>query len=146
MTTSSPRRRREVVGRDRVLDEGLDARDEDPRAATPPGRQGGDARGGLVGDELAPLVGERRPRLEDRDGVGIPQPRLELLGDPVTDLRVAGDPGEALAALDERERRREVRLGAVGDGGQAGVPPGRTRRARGARRTTRSRRGAAAAR
>ena len=141
-----PRRRREVVGRDRVLDEGLDARDEDPRAATPPGRQGRDARGGLVGDELAPLVGEGRPRLEDRDRVRIAEPRLELLGDPVADLRVASDPDEALAAFDERERRREVGLRAVGDGGQAGVPARARRCARGARRTTRSPRGAAAAR
>ena len=56
------RRPREIVGRDRVLDERLDARHEDPGAATPPGRQGGDARGGLIGDQLAALVGEGGPR------------------------------------------------------------------------------------
>ena len=57
----------QVVRRDRVLEQRLDARDEDPRAPAAPGRQRGDARRRLVGDELAPLVGERGPRLEDGD-------------------------------------------------------------------------------
>ncbi len=58
--------RRQVVRRDRVLEERLDAGDEDPGAAAPPGGQGRDAGGRLVGDQLAALVGERRPRLQRR--------------------------------------------------------------------------------
>ena len=58
---------REVVRGDRVLEEGLDARDEDPRSAAPPGAQGRDASSRLVGDELAPLIGKRGPRLEHGD-------------------------------------------------------------------------------
>jgi hypothetical protein len=102
----------QVVRPDRVLEECLDARDEDPRAATPPRGEGGDARRGLVGDELAPLVGERRPRLEGGDGIGRAEPGAELLRHAVADLRVAGDPAHSLAGA-EHEGRGEVRLGPV---------------------------------
>ncbi len=53
------------------------------RTRAPPlrqARQGGDPRRRLVGDELAPLVGQRGSRLEDGDRPGIAQPGAELLG------------------------------------------------------------------
>ncbi len=112
---------RQVVGGDRVLDERLDARDEDPGPAGPPRRQRRDARRGLVGDELAPLVGQRRPGLEHRDRDGVAEPRLELLGDAISDLGVAGDPDEPLTGGVDRERRGEVRLRAVRDRRQPDV-------------------------
>src|SRR6185369_197891 len=40
----------EIMGRDRVLKQALDARDEDPGVAAAPRREGGDPGGGLVGD------------------------------------------------------------------------------------------------
>ena len=76
--------------------------------AAPPGGQGRDPGGGLVGDELAALVGERRPRLEDGDRRRVAEPGAELLGDAVADLRVAGDPDQPLAVGREGERRGEV--------------------------------------
>ena len=91
------RRGRQVRRGDRVLEQRLDARDEDPGPAAPPRGERGDPGGRLVGDELAALVGERRPRLEDGDRRRIAEPGAELLGDPVADLRVAGDPDEPLA-------------------------------------------------
>ena len=114
--------RRQIVRGDRVLDERLDAGDEDPRPPAPPRGQGRDPGRRFVGDELAPLVREGGPRLEDRDAVRVAQPRRKLLGHAVADLRVAGDPGNALAALGERERRGEVRLGAMRHGADARVP------------------------
>ena len=110
------RRFGQVVGRDGVLEEGLYAGDEDPRPAAAPGRQRRDPGRGLVGDELAALVGQRGPGLERRDGGRIAQPRAELLRDPVADLGVAGDPDQCLAAGRRRgQRRGEVRLRAVRD-------------------------------
>ena len=104
---------RQVVGDQRVLQQRLDARDQDARPAAPPRGEGRDAGGRLVGDELAPLVRQRGARLEDDDRLRVAQPGAQLLGDPVADLRVARDPGEPLARVRERERRREVRLRAM---------------------------------
>ena len=136
-----------------MLEERLDARDEDARPAAPPGGERRDPGRGLVGDQLAPLVGQRGPRLEDGDGLGIAEPRAELLGHPVADLGVAGDPDEPLAVGRQREGRREVALGAVRHSHQADVPAGPSRvvpgtppGARGGPRTCRSRRAAAGAR
>ena len=124
----------QVIGRDRVLEEGLDARDEDPGVPAPPGRQRRDPRGGLVSDELAPLVRERGPRLEDDDRRRIAEPRRELLRDAISDLGIPSNPGETLAVLDPGEGRREERLGAVGDRAQPDVasdtPAGRGGRRR----------------
>ncbi len=97
-------RRRQVVRGDGVLEQRLDARDEDPRGAAPPRRQRGDPCRGLVRDELAAFVGEGGPRLQDRYGGGIAEPRPELLCHAIADLRVAGDPDERLA--DRRWPRR----------------------------------------
>ena len=121
------RRLGQVVGRDRVLDQRLDAGDEDPRLPAAPRRQRRDARRRLVGDELAALVGEGRPGLEHRDRSRIADPRRELLGDAIADLRVARDPADPLAGH-ERERRREVALGAVRHRGDPGVAAGVRRR------------------
>ena len=88
----------QVVGRDRVLEERLDASDQDPGPTARASGKRGDAGGRLVGHELAPLVGQGGPGLEDRNGRGIAEPRAQLLGHSVADLRVAGDP-------DERARR-----------------------------------------
>jgi hypothetical protein len=116
---------RQVGWCDRVLDERLDARDEDQGVAAAPRRQGRDPGRGLVGHELAPLVGERGPRLEHGDRAGVAQPGLQLLGDAVADLGVAGDPRQALAVLGEGDRGREVRLRPVRDRRQPDVPPRR---------------------
>ncbi len=117
------RRGRQVIGRDGVLEESLDAGDEDPRPAAPPGGQRRDTSGRLVGDELAPFVGEGRPRLERRDRARVAEPRAELLRDPVADLGVAGDPDQRLATGRRRgQRRGEVGLRPVRDGHQPGVP------------------------
>ena len=116
------------VGRgDRVLEERLDAGHHHPRPAGVPRGEGRDAGGRLVGDELAPLVGEGGPRLEDRDRLRVAQPRPELLGHAVADLRVAGDPDQALAAGRQRDGRREVALGPVRHGHQPDVPAGPAR-------------------
>ena len=88
---------RQVVRRDRVLEQRLDAGDEDPGPTAAPGRQRRDPGRGLVGDQLAPLVGQRRARLEGGHGVRIAEPGAELLRHAVADLRVAGDPDQALA-------------------------------------------------
>ena len=96
------------------------------------------------GHELAALVGQRRPRLEDRDQRRVAEPRAQLLGHAVADLGVARHPADALRVGREREGRGEVRLGAVRDGRQPDVPavhPGRRRRRRrGARAASRTRR------
>ena len=104
---------RQVVGRDGVLKQCLDAGDHDPRPAAAPGRERRDPGGRLVGDQLAPFVGERGPRLQRGDGLRVAQPRPELLGDAVTDLGVAGDPHEPLPGVSLSQGRREVGLGAV---------------------------------
>ena len=116
------RRCGQVVRRDRVLEERLDAGDHDPGAAAPPRGEGGDPGRGLVRDELAPLVGQGRARLQDDDRRRVAQPRPELLGDPVADLGIAGDPHEPFARGGQGERGGEVGLGTVGNGRQAGVP------------------------
>ena len=112
-----------------MLDECLDARDEDPRRAAPPRRQRGDAGRRLICDELAALVGKRCPRLQNGNGGGIAQPRDELLRDAVADLGVAGNPGQPLVgrAVDPSrgERRGEVGLGAVRDRAQPDVSTNR---------------------
>ena len=59
-----------------------------------------------------PLVRERGSRLERDDRLRLAQPRGQLLGDAIGDLRVARDPDEPLAAR-KREGRGEERLGAV---------------------------------
>ena len=118
-----PRLGGEVGRRDRVLEERLDARHEDPGPAAPPRGERRDPGGRLVGDQLAPLVGERRPRLEDGHGRRVADPRRQLLGDAIADLGVRGDPADPLAA-DEREGRREVALRAVRHRREPGVAPG----------------------
>ena len=83
---------------------------------------------GLVRHQLAALVGEGGPRLEDGDQRGVAEPGAQLLGHPVADLGVARDPADALRVGREGEGRREVRLGAVRDGRQPdvlAVHPGR---------------------
>ena len=117
-----PRSRRQVGRIDRPLQERLDAGDQDPGPTRSPGGERRDPGGRLVGDELAPLVGQRGPRLEDGDGVGVAQPGPELLGDSIADLRVAGDPDQSLPAVDQSQRGSEVALRAVRNVGQAGVP------------------------
>ena len=109
-TPQLARRRRQVVRGDRVLEQRLDARDEDPRptaAARPRAPRPG------------PPSRRRRARSARRRGrsaARAPRPRpgrpatRELLGHAVADLGVAGDPHDPFA---EGERRGEVRLGAV---------------------------------
>ncbi len=110
------------VGRgDRVLEECLDAGDEDASAPGPPGCERRHPCGRLVRDELAPLVGERRPRFEDRDGVGVAQPGAQFFNDPVADLGVARDPDQAFAGACLREGGGEVALGPVRDRDQPDV-------------------------
>ena len=112
----------QVAGRDGVLEKGLDARDHDPGPAAPPRRQGRHPGGRLVGHELASLVGERGPWFEDRHCVRIAEPRTQLLGDPVPDLRVTGDPQEPLAGPCLGQGRREVGLRAMRDRDQPDMP------------------------
>ena len=114
------RRLRQVVRRNGVLEERLDARHEDPGAAAPPCGQRRDPRRGLVGDELASLVGECGPWFEAHDGVEVADPGRQFLGHAIPDLGVARHPQHALASRQD-ERRREVALGAVGNLGQARV-------------------------
>ncbi len=104
---------RQVAGRDRVLEEGLDARDHDPSPTAPPGREGGHAGGCLVGHELAALVGEGGPRFECRDCLRVAEPRPKFLRDPVPDLGVPGDPDESLPGPCLGQGSREIGLGAV---------------------------------
>ena len=113
--------RRQVVGRDRRLDQRLDAGDEDLRGARSPRGEGGDPGRGLVGDELAALVGQRRPGLQDRDQRRVAEPGAQLLRHPVADLGVAGDPADPLGVGREGEGRGEVRLRPVRDGRQPDV-------------------------
>ena len=103
-----------------MLDQGLDARDEDPGPTASPGREGRDARCGLVGDKLAPFVGEGRSRLEDGHGSDVTDPGREFLRHAITDLRVAGDPQDPLPRRQD-ECGREIALGSVGNLGQARV-------------------------
>ena len=117
-----PRLGRQVGRIERPLEERLDARDEDPGPARPPRGERRDPGRGLVGDELAPLVGQRAAGLEDGHGVGVAEPRPQLLRDTVADLGVAGDPDHPLGWIREGERGREERLGAVRDRRQPGVP------------------------
>jgi hypothetical protein len=114
--------RGQVIRRDRVLDQRLDAGDEDAGAAAPPGTEGRDPGGSLVGDQLAPLICQRGPRLQDRHHGRVAQPRTQLLRHPVADLRVAGDPRESLAVLRDGDRRRQVGLCAVRNRRQPDVP------------------------
>ncbi len=119
---------REVIGGDRVLEERLHARHEDPGTPAAPRGKRCDTGCGLVGDQLAPLVGQRGARLEHRDGLRVAEPGAELLGDAIADLRVTCDPHEALLCTAEDERRGQVRLRAVGNAGEPGVTaPGRER-------------------
>ncbi len=121
-------RRGGQVGRgDRVLEERLDAGDEDAGTAAPPRGERGDPGGRLVGDQLAALIGQGCPRLEDGHGRRIAQPRTELLGHPVADLRVAGDPHQPFATGDLCQGGREIALGAVRHGHQADVAARPTR-------------------
>ena len=122
---------RQVSGRDRVLEECLDARDEDAGPSAAPGGERGHPGRGLVGDQLAAFVGQRRPRLQGDDGSRIAEPRPELLGDAVADLGIARDPDQALAGGSLGQRRREVALGAVRDGDQADMSPNAARSRRG---------------
>ena len=110
----------QVVWRDRVLEQRLDARHEDPSAATPPCREGGDPRGGLIRNELAALICERSPRLEDGDGTRVAEPAGELLRDSIADLGIPGDPQDPLPRPDD-EGRREIALCAVRDGCHRGM-------------------------
>ncbi len=119
---------REVVRGDRVLEQRLDARDEDARPTAAPRRECRDPGGRLVGDELAALVGEGRPRLQRDDGRRIAQPRAQFLGHPVADLRVPGDPDERLV---QGDRRGEEGLRAVRDRDETGVPADATEIGRG---------------
>ncbi len=116
-------------------------------------REGGDASRGLVGHELAALVGERGPRLQHGDEVRVAEPRAQLLRNPVADLRVPRDPADALRVRREGEGRGQVRLRAVRDRRQpdvlavlAGLDAGVGRGARAGCRTRRCRGGAAAGR
>ncbi len=108
----------QVLRVDRVLEECLHARHQDTRLPVPPGSQRRDPRRGLVGHELTPFVGEGSPRLQDGDRRRIADPGLQLLGDPVADLRVAGDPDDAFV---DRQRGCQVRLRTVRDGDDARV-------------------------
>ena len=117
-----PRGRRQVLGGDRVLEERLDAGDEHAGPAAPPRGERGDPGRGLVGDELAALVGERRPRFEDGDGrrrrPATPRaPRRRGRRSPRRARSRRAAPRWRL-----REGGREVRLGTVRDRDEAGVP------------------------
>ena len=109
-----------------VLKQRRHARDEDAGTAGAPCGQGGDARRGLVADELAAFVGERRPRLEHGHGLRVAEPGLQLLGHAIADLGVAGYPAQPLARATRRavqgEGRGQERLGTVRHRGQRGVP------------------------
>jgi hypothetical protein len=85
----------------------------------PPGGQRRNARRRLIGDQLAPLVGERCPRVEHRDRGGSAEPGLQLLGDAIADLGVPGDPDDALV---ERQSGRQIGLRAVRYGDDTGMP------------------------
>ena len=115
---AAPRLVGEVVRRDRVLEQGLDARDEDACSAVPPGGEGRDPGGGLVGDE---------PRCARR-----PAPSADPAQRPAPDRRAmpaAPRPRGRRSPRLARSRRRahrwrgrsEVRLGAVWHGHDAGV-------------------------
>ena len=136
------RRGRQVVAGERRLEQRLDGRDEDARAAGPPGGEGGDARGGLVADQLAPLVGERGPRLEDRDGAGSPSQATSSSAtrSPISASRAIQ---QSRAPAGQREGGREERLGAVRHGRDRGMATAGTGRGA-ARRACRAGRGTGA--
>ena len=115
-------------GRERRLEQRLDAGDQHLRRAVPPRRQRRHPRGRLVGHQLRALVRERRPRLQHGDQRRVAEPRPQLLRHPVADLRVPGHPADPLAARVERERRGEERLRPVRDRRQARVPAVHRRR------------------
>ena len=121
------RRERQVGRVDRVLEERLDAGHQDARPPALPRGQGRDPGGRLVGDQLAALVGQRGPRLEHGDRLRVAEPGAEFLGDAIGDLRIAGDPEEALAIGGLGEGRGQVGLGAVRDRDQPDVAPGPAR-------------------
>ena len=107
-----------------MLEKCLDARDEYPRAATAPGTQRGDASRGLVGHELAALVRECGPWLQDCHPLRIAEPGLELLGDPVADLGVTRNPAQPLAGMtgiSQGKRRCQERLRGMGNRRQSGM-------------------------
>ena len=113
------------VGRlDRVLQQGLHGRHEHPCPARAPRGECCDPGGGLVGDQLAALIGEGGPRLEDRHRLGVAEPCRELLGDAIADLGVPRNPAEPLADGIGGKSRGEVGLRAVGHVGEAGVAAG----------------------
>ena len=89
----------------------------------PPGRERRHAGCGLVGDELAPLVGERRPRLEDGHGSRDRRPTRRAPRRRDRRSRSRARPSDPLAGH-EREGRREVALRAMRHGGDTGVPAG----------------------
>ena len=115
---------REIARSDRVLEQALDARDQDPGVAAAPGGQRRDTGGRFVGDKLAPLVGESRARFQDDDGGRVAEPGGQLLRDPIADLGVAGDPGDSLADSGSGQSRREERLRAVRHRAQSDVAAG----------------------
>ena len=73
------------------------------------------------GHELAALVGQRRPGLEDRDQRRVAEPGAQLLGHAVADLGVAGHPADPLGVGREGEGGGQVRLRPVRDGRQPDV-------------------------
>ena len=89
----------------------------------------------LVGDQLAALVGEGRPGLEDRDRLRVAEPGAELFGDAIADLRIASDPDQPFALAGQREGRGEIRLRTVRDRDEADVPAGPARFVLGASET-----------
>ena len=99
---------REVVGGDRVLEEGLHARHEDPGTPAAPRGERRNTGRRLVGDELTALVGQRRARFQHNDGLRVAEPRAELFGDAIADLRVTRDPHQALVRAAEDEGRCQV--------------------------------------
>ena len=123
-----PERRGQVVRREGGLEQRLDAGDEHLGRTVPPRRQRRHPCGRLVGHQLRALVGERRPRLQDGDQRRVAQPRPQLLGHPVADLRVPGNPADPLGDRVERERRGEEGLRPVRDRRQSDVPAVHRRR------------------
>ena len=97
------------------------------RPAAPPGREGRDPGRGLVGDELAPLVGERGPRLEDGDRRRDRPARRPAPRPPGRRSRRRARSRPAARRLAEGERRGEVGLGAVRHGDEPDVAAGPSR-------------------
>src|SRR5664280_696031 len=95
-----PRRRGQVVPAERRLEERLDGGHQHPGTPAAPCRERGNAGRRLVADELAPLVGKGRARLQHGNRGRVAQPRHQLLGHAVADLGVPCDPADPLAAGD----------------------------------------------